>query len=302
MLTEGIEIVSEKANGSKLKRFASNPFKYVFALAYRLLIFRFLKKPFYTRTKTFWDEPFLVALPAAMDIYLTGGKTDDSEIRLAKFMIKSLRPGDFFIDIGSHFGYFSLLALKCLKGKGIVLAIEPAKEAFKILKENLKNHSSATAINCLAGAKDSHQDFYEFPSQQSEYNTAYPEQFEETDWYKKTLITRTTIPCRSIDSLLSSYEQAPGFIKIDAEGSELEVIKGAGKLVSESKDLIIVMEMLSKNRKNEAHLEAVEVLEKFNYKLFVITPEGDLEPCNNVENHLLSKGIDSDNIVFKYGV
>ena len=242
----------------------------------------------------------MVALPAATDIYLTGAKSDDAEIRLARFMIDTLQPGDFFIDVGSHFGYFARLALKCMSGNGIILAIEPAKETFDILKTNLEEHPSATLLHCLAGEKDSRKDFYEFPIEQSEYNTAFPEQFKEQGWYKKVQLKKHSISCRSLDSLLASYERTPTLIKIDTEGSELEVIKGAMKLISGCKDLVIVMEILSKSRKNEAHLKAVELLKQSGYYPHTITFEGELKACTDIEDHLSVNNIDSDNIAFKY--
>jgi FkbM family methyltransferase len=301
MLKEKLQKVSIIAKGSKFRRFTANPFKYALAICFRLLVFPITKKPFYIKTKTFWNEPFLIALPAATDIYLTGGKSDDSEIRLASYLINTLKPGDFFVDIGGHFGYFSRLALELVGEKGSVLVIEPADKSFRILQENLKNYSSAKALHCLAGAEDSEKIFYEFPINQSEYNTAFPDQFKETKSYDKVEVQKHVVGCRSLDSLMASSSRLPNLIKIDTEGSELEIIKGAYKLISEQKNLIIIMEFLSNRRKNEVHVKAVNLLKQLGFFANTITTEGRLKPCTDLESHLTLKNLESDNIVFQYG-
>lgn len=75
-----------------------------------------------------------IALPASTDIYLTGGKSHDSEIRLAKFLIKNLNQGDNFVDIGAHYGYFTLLGAH-LVGKGGRVFFEPGKSTYSLLEK-----------------------------------------------------------------------------------------------------------------------------------------------------------------------
>lgn len=48
-----------------------------------------------------------------------------------------------------------------------------------------------------------------------------------------------TVPCRSLDSLLV-HEEPPDFVKIDCEGSEIEVLAGAHALFSRIRPYVIV--------------------------------------------------------------
>ncbi|MEZ4982586.1 MAG: hypothetical protein R2769_13585 [Saprospiraceae bacterium] len=118
---------------------SADPFKYLGAILHRQLVFPLQKKSWETKSKTFWGEEMILLLPSSTDIYLTGGKSHDSEIRLAKFLIHQLRPGDTFVDIGTHYGYFTLLALEIVGASGKVFSLEASPVNFSILEKNTRN-------------------------------------------------------------------------------------------------------------------------------------------------------------------
>ncbi|QNF33739.1 FkbM family methyltransferase [Adhaeribacter swui] len=300
MLLAQLQKVEEIATSSKVSRLLAHPYRYLKAIGYRQFLYPFLKKGWRVQAQTFWQEPFWVDLPAGTDIYLTGGKADESEIRLARYLIKTLKPYDTFIDVGSHFGYFSRLALQILKNTGSVVAVEPSKKTFALLQKNLAGYSRAIAVHCLIGAENSQKTFYEFPVNYSEYNTAFPEQFAEHGWYKKAAIDKYTLDCKTLDSLVAEHNLKPQIIKIDTEGSEHEVILGAQKLLTGNKTVALVMEYLSKARHNQAHVQATAILKNLGYLPFVINPDSTLTSCPDVEQHLEKTKRESDNIVYRY--
>ncbi|MEL6392762.1 MAG: FkbM family methyltransferase, partial [Bacteroidota bacterium] len=109
-LLKNLLTVENLASSSKIKRMMNNPVKYLNAILFRELTYKSNKKPRLVRTTTFFGRPMSVLLPSSTDIYLTGGKSHSSEIRLARFIIKHLNEGDFFVDVGAHYGYFTQLA------------------------------------------------------------------------------------------------------------------------------------------------------------------------------------------------
>src|SRR5690606_22546374 len=96
-LTLGLDAVQNIARGSKLQRLRSNPAKYIYSVFFIKLLYKITKKEKIVSTPLFFNRPMTIALPASTDIYLTGGKSHDSEIRLARFMIQTLKPGDHFL-------------------------------------------------------------------------------------------------------------------------------------------------------------------------------------------------------------
>jgi FkbM family methyltransferase len=298
-LFEKLNKVERLAKGPKIGRFLQHPAKYILALGWRHMVQRFRIKGLTIKTKTFWNETFIVELPAATDIFLTGGKSDDSELRLAKFMIRTLKPGDHVIDVGSHFGYYSCLALQLTGQEGKLISLEPSDTTFRILKLNLNGRENGTAIKAMAGSKSGLHRFYQFPNLYSEFNTAHPDQFKHEEWFKKTIPHASVVHTLTIDEIVDEYKLAPCFIKIDTEGSEMEVISGAIGTLNKFPGLILAMEFLSKARSNHSHEMAAGVLEENGFHSFVIRQDGTLDPCNDLEHHLWKNKIDSDNIIFQ---
>jgi FkbM family methyltransferase len=248
-----LQQVEKLAAGSKLSRLLHHPLHYLTAMSCRHFIYPVSKKGWKVSATTFWGRPFQVCLPAGTDIYLTGGKTDISEIRLAKFIIQQLSEGDSFIDVGSHFGFFSCLALRTMNYKGTVVAIEPSAAAYECLKVNLSGYSGANIINCLVGDHEGDQIFFEFPINYSEYNTAYPDQFKNSNWYSANHAIKKEVKSITLDSLCLNLKILPDIIKIDTEGSEYDIIKGALQTLNNKHSVKVVMEYLCESRNNKAH-------------------------------------------------
>jgi FkbM family methyltransferase len=55
--------------------------------------------------------------------------------------LRDLKPGDTFLDVGSHFGIFSILASKLVGPAGRVIAVEPHDGAAGMLRDNLAANS-----------------------------------------------------------------------------------------------------------------------------------------------------------------
>jgi FkbM family methyltransferase len=137
----------------------------------------------------------LIQFPAGTDIFLAGGKTDDAELRLTRFLFTELCPGDQFIDIGAHFGYYSLLASVCTDG-GKVLAIEPSQKTYALLQQNTKEYPNITAMHMALAGSEGTTGFYEFPHIYSEYSSVYPEQFQQQKWFRRMQLQKTEVPAQ----------------------------------------------------------------------------------------------------------
>lgn len=91
--------VERIAKKNKINRMINNPVKYIFSIMYRDFIYPFRKKEILFKTKLFNGSSIIIALPASTDIFLTGGKSHISEIRLAKYLIKNLHSDSTFISV-----------------------------------------------------------------------------------------------------------------------------------------------------------------------------------------------------------
>lgn len=291
--------VAEIAHLSKLGRLLKIPGRYIDAMLFWKLIYPINKKQRNVQANLFFGKKMHVALPASTDIFLTGGKSHPSEIKLARFMINVLKPGDHFLDVGANYGYFTLLAAEIVGQSGKVEAYEPAGPAFDILTKNatelypalIKPHKEA-----IADAPGT-LTFFEFPNLYSEYNSMDASQFRNEKWFIENKPAEVTVPARTIDAITGSHF-SPAMIKIDVEGAEDKAIGGATQFLQNSNPWV-VMEYLSDVRGNSAHANARQLLNNLGYVAHVLDKNGQPATCSDVEGYIEQNKLDSDNIAFR---
>ncbi|MEJ8840766.1 FkbM family methyltransferase [Lacibacter sp. H375] len=283
---------------SKLRRLLHHPMKYVLAVGYRTIVYPWIKKGMPVKATTFFDSEMHLMLPAATDIYLTGGKADPSEIRLAKFMIQNLSEAACFFDVGAHFGYYTLLAVKLVGESGVVCSFEPSSTNFKLLQQNAASKRNIHLYNAAVSDTTEELLFYEFPVLFSEFNTTDIDQFEEEAWLSKYQPEIKKVSSIVLDQLIEERRYKPSMIKIDVEGGELNVINGLVNYIA-ANNCVLIMEYLSEARKNEPHQKAVTLLQQSGFTAFAITEDGSVKKLDDVNAYVASLQSESENIVFK---
>ncbi len=296
-LIEKLDRVEKIASASKFRRMLIHPFKYFNAIIFREVIYNRKKVEKKVFIKTFFDTKMQLLLPSSTDIYLTGGKSHDSEIRLAKFLINNLKHEDVFVDVGSHYGYFTLLGSKLVGDNGSVYSFEASPTNYKVLNKNSHNETNIKSFNLAVSDEVSNLKFYEFPNLYSEYNTLDINQFKNKNWFSGYKPKEVNIKSIILDDFLSEVKVHPKIFKIDVEGSENKVINGLRNYLSYNSPFI-VMEYLSKERDNKEHQDAENRLNSLGYSSFVIDKLGNLKKLDSISRYLEENKLESDNIVF----
>ena len=301
-LEKNLNKVEQLAVANKFQRLLHHPLRYVSAQFFRTITFPLTKKGTLRTAQTFMNYPLSILLPSGMDIYLTGGKAHDSEIRLARFLIHFFNNNAHnkdisFVDIGAHVGYFSLLASFLIGENARVYAFEAAKGTFDLLKKNLKNRSNIQVFHNALTDSEMDLTFYEFPVLYSEYNTLHIAQFENEKWFKKFQPLKNTVKGMTLDTVFEKFTLKNAVIKIDTEGAEAQVIAGA-KAVLAHQNPIIIMEFLTDKNKNEGHHQAFKMLTESGFSVYFIEKNGELIVLNDIEIYFSNKKLESDNFVF----
>ncbi len=160
-----------------------------------------------------------------------------------------------FVDVGAHIGKYTV---KVGKNKpNTVIAIEPEEYNFSLLKQNV-------SINGLNNIRLVNKGAY---SRKGELTFYLADKGEGLHSVLKTNDTteKTTINVDTLDNIISeiNFEGKIDLIKIDVEGAEVEVIKGALKTIADSRPRLII----EISKENPKHLNDIqELLVKFNYK------------------------------------
>lgn len=290
---------ASKARGTKVDRLLMNPSKYLFSAFFYKLVYPIQKKGLPRVITTFFDEPMKIVLPSGTDLFLLGLKTHDSELRLTQFLIQRLLPGQTVLDIGAHYGFFSLLCSKLVADNGQVFAFDASQSSFQILDHNVAEKSNISTFHCAVGDVDGKQiAFYEFPVFYSEFNSRFVDQYEQEDWFKNMQPQLTQVKSITVDRFCQEHKISPDVIKVDVEGAELEVLQGMRRTMEQSSPAI-VLEFPTASIKNKKHWMAHELLLTFGYKPYKISAAGEAIDLTDLSTYLHQLQLESDNIVYQ---
>ncbi len=289
-----------KARSSKLDLFLHHPVLYPSLLLFDYGVYPLLKNGITVYAYPFFGTRMKTILPSGTDIILNGIKSHDSEIRLSKFLVLHLKENDTFIDVGAHYGYYSLLASAIVGSHGKVLSIEPSSTSFNLLKENTAAFDHIKIFHAAASNQKGEFILYEYPGPYAEYNTTIKDTYRNEKWAEKMKPMETKINSLVMDDLFIQENIENAFIKIDVEGGETNVIKGMTRFLSE-KSLVVIMEYLLPKNNQSPHALATDQLNALGYHPYSINYEGTLVPVGDIPGYLHLKRMDSDNIVFIKG-
>jgi FkbM family methyltransferase len=164
----------------------------------------------------------------------------DYEPDVTRILLSELRAGDVFLDVGANAGYFSLLASSRCGPAGAVHAFEPASGLATQLRadaEQLPASFAAIAVHEVALlASPRTVALVEPPYARGELGERYVED---------TVDPSKAVRAVGLDDLI------PGLrfdvAKIDVEGAELEVIRGARDAIRRSSPRLLVVEAFDQN-------------------------------------------------------
>ena len=147
-----------------------------------------------------------------------------SEPETAAFLCNALRPGMNFFDVGAHIGEYTLLAGRSVGPEGSVHAFEPQPDTYELLQENLRRNHAANvkAVPCAIAAECGLARFRRHP--EPSQSTLDPG-------------GDITVPTRTLPDYVRETGVLPHVIKVDVEGAECEVLKGALPLLGLSPGL-----------------------------------------------------------------
>jgi FkbM family methyltransferase len=165
-------------------------------------------------------------------------------------------------DIGSHFGIFTLAALKYGGMQARVFAFDPSPMAERYLLTNARLNGYADRVvfrRIVVGACDKEEFFVAHGILGAGY-------FSVSDTSHHGQSERKRVSGRSIDSLIAETSVVPTHVKIDVEGFEGEVLQGGEKLFRE-KSPILFLEIHNELLRNRSldPLALLELVKEYGY-------------------------------------
>jgi FkbM family methyltransferase len=146
--------------------------------------------------------------------------------------IEQCRPGMHFIDVGAHYGVFSLAASHFGGKTARVLAVDPNQSSNRILRINLAlaGFDRVKLIEAAVGAEDGTLPMLTTGAAGGNFMVAADEARPDT-----AMVPQFTIPTLARDNDL-----VPTHLKIDVEGFEGEVLAGGRELLQRSRPALFL--------------------------------------------------------------
>ncbi len=175
---------------------------------------------------------------------------------------RTITPGMSILEVGANIGYYSLIETKLAGPTGKLYAIEPSPYNFECLKKNLELNGIKNAYlhQAAFGEKRTKQKFYVYDKSNLSSFIKRDDLLMQSQEVEVEMIT--------LDDFLNGKQV--DFIRMDVEGYEKEILKGAEKaLSSDNKPKYFFIEVHSEllHKKDSSAREILEFLEKYGYDI-----------------------------------
>jgi FkbM family methyltransferase len=211
------------------------------------------------------------------------------------FLIDRFRPQVFF-DVGAAYGYFALVAASRIDSPPTVHAFEMRPDRHEQVKETLVHHNyQDRAFAHLVGLSDVHKgavDIWFSGHRLFERKPSIDE--AEGPWWMRLKflfhsltgrkpsrkLTGARVPVTTIDHFCAEHDIEPDLIKIDVDGYEGKVLRGASETLARNRPLVLLELHREKLMPaGETRQGAVAVLLSQGYKACLFTDHKDLDNC-----------------------
>ena len=190
--------------------------------------------------------------------------TEQYEPQIVNLLASALGPGRVVFDVGANLGYHTLLAGKIVGSEGSVHAFEPAPVQFKHLALNVKINRARNVVlnNCAVAESSEDREF-----------------FLSTGWNQGThSLGRTAgqpescrVRCVSLDEYVEKRSiRRVDAIKVDVEGAELSVFKGASRLLASKPPSLLIFEACEEfcRQFGSSTTDVKQLIEQYGYSLY----------------------------------
>jgi len=174
------------------------------------------------------------------------------------YLLTRLRPGDCFLDVGAHAGYFSLPAARVVGPTGRIIAIEATPASARLLRANveLNGFPWLTVVEVAASNRDGQALLSVSP-----YSPMWNSVAAGAD-----TVNTISVRARTIDSILAESGWPPiAGMKVDVEGAELDVLRGSLRCLERNPQAFLIVEMSGHPDRLEPSLAALRLLEGLGY-------------------------------------
>ena len=211
------------------------------------------------------NHGFLMKIDPSKDagVELSLFQTGTYEKGTLYFIASCLNRGDCFIDIGANIGLMSIFASQCVGNSGKILAFEAHPETHELLLENIAlNHiENIDTFNFALGNETGKAMIYDNWNV-NRGGASLVIHAENSTGFE--------VDVKTLDEVIQNDFQ-PKMIKIDVEGFEFQVLKGATNTIKNCKPILIIEFSVSRENQYDP-FEMIDFIESIGfYEIFKLS-------------------------------
>ena len=229
-------------------------------------------------------DGFIMAFPAEEWRFATYAiLVGQPEPGLYSVMKETIREGMVVIDVGANVGTYTLLALRQIGSRGMVLSYEPTPRAFDILKNNVQVNafleSGRVDLRRKAVSDSTQANTTFFVSKKClGHSSLYAD-----DKLSSNEVETIEIETVSLDDDVGVHGEVD-VVKIDAEGAEPAILRGMRQIINNNPEITIFIEFAPQHlvRANVDPRSYLEQIRNQGFEIFEVKePTGELVPATD---------------------
>ncbi|AFY71573.1 methyltransferase FkbM family [Thalassoporum mexicanum PCC 7367] len=196
-------------------------------------------------------------------VLLAQGRWFEQEM---EFWQEWLKPGMVVIDVGANAGIYTFVAAQQVGASGKVLAVEPFADCIAYMQETCRLNQLEWVTVCAGAASDRNGTIKFMTQNASELNMVITEEQSNLEGGGNY----DQVDCFTLDHLVEQEGLTRvDFLKVDAEGHEMQVFQGSDRLLKEFAPIILYENIAGASG---ANLPVANYLRAQGYQLFYYQP------------------------------
>lgn len=192
-----------------------------------------------------------------------------------KLVSEILKPGDVFVDVGAHVGWFATLAALRVGPAGHVIACEPYPPNAARLRRNLAENACGN-VEVVSDALGDSGGTLRLAGGDSGSVTA-------VDWGQSGHVS---VPMSTLDAVAAGMGEI-ALLKMDVEGWEPHVLRGASNTLARTNTVLIEINRPALARGGSSPEDVVALLRMSGFTRFVAVAERGLRRLRGADVHNL---------------
>ena len=202
----------------------------------------------------------------------------DWEPWIGKAIATHVAPNSTVVEVGANFGFYTLLFAQWIGQGGRLFSFDANPRVFSLLKKNIEINGFIDTVECYNSLITDKVGQADFHILRSHMGSSSMHDQSEMAGIDSDSVETVSLPTSTLDEMLRDVPHID-FLKIDAEGAEQMILRGAEAILERSPNIKMVLEFdpYIGFESPESAISYLTSLKKMGFQMKFITKKSTLE-------------------------